>query len=209
MDKNSLLKSIYYNPLTGFSGENQLYLRAREYGITLKDVKEFLKNQTVAQLHRPVNRKIDYFPIIGRAGGSYQTDIMFYDAFGRQNRGYKAILLFIEVTSRMLYVYPLKQKSALEVSLAFNRFLADIDYKIVTLNSDIGTEFTNSTFQGIVDKYGIKHYTSEPGNHTQQGKVERVIRTLREKIEKYFTLTGTVAFSLLLIHLRLQKQIHS
>src|SRR4051812_47485046 len=100
---------------------------------------------------------------------------MFYGAFSRQNKVFKCILLFIEITSRKLYAYPLKSKDADSTNEALAKFLEKINYEIEALNSDNGLEFMNSKFQSFLNTYGVKHFTAEPENHTMNGKVERVI----------------------------------
>ena len=56
--------------------------------------------------------------------------------------------------------------------------------------TDSGTEFFNSAVNKVVDKYGINHYKSNPKTKFKASLVERVIRTLKTRIFRYFQATG-------------------
>lgn len=101
-------------------------------------------------------------------------------------------MCFIEITSRKAYCYPLKHKNETEINEAYNQFLKDIDYKIVALTTDKGSEFISKSFQAIDEKYNVKHYYSETGDKHKMGKVERFNRTLRGKINKYLKANKTL-----------------
>ena len=102
--------------------------------------------------------------------------------------GNKYVLVLIETTSRRLFTYPLKTKSAKEVLEAFKKFLKDCNEKIDNLTMDSGGEYSE------VKKY-IKNKKLEiathvvvaaEGMHTTMSRVDRVIRTLRMLIFNYF-----------------------
>jgi len=58
------------------------------------------------------------------------------------------------------------------------------------VQSDKGTEFLNFTFQSMLRRYGIKFYTSE-NEDIKAAVVERLNRTLKRKMYRYFTAKQT------------------
>ena len=91
----------------------------------------------------------------------------------------------------MAYAYPLKTKSATEMVDAFETFIFDIDDKISVLETDAGNEFTNAKVEQLLKDHDITHHVAEAKDKTSQGKIERFNRTIREKIERYFTAYDT------------------
>lgn len=57
------------------------------------------------------------------------------------------------------------------------------------LQTDNGTEFYNNQFQDIMRKYSIKHYSTY--SSIKAGIVERVIRTIKNKMYTHFTAAGS------------------
>ncbi len=56
-------------------------------------------------------------------------------------------------------------------------------YKVKTLRSDRGGEFKSREFAEFLQEKGISHETSAPQISQQNGRAERINRTLREKSE--------------------------
>ena len=122
---NKLLKEIYYNPSSGFIGENKLYKRAKEKDnkITLKNVKEFLKQQATAQITKEVKRNKNYNTIISPSiHNNYQIDLMDLPQ-PKQNKGYKYLLTCLDVYSRKADVEPIKTKTGDVVLKAFKSII--------------------------------------------------------------------------------------
>lgn len=53
------------------------------------------------------------------------------------------------------------------------------------IKSDKGKEFTNKKVQAILDLEREQHYTTIAYDHHANGKVERVIRSVRDTVEKF------------------------
>ena len=52
---DSLLSKIYYDPLTGYTGLNDL---VKKTGLKEKDVQNWLENQDTYTLHKPIKHKL-------------------------------------------------------------------------------------------------------------------------------------------------------
>jgi hypothetical protein len=50
--------------------------------------------------------------------------------------------------------------------------------------TDNGREFCNSVVKNMLDEGNIKHRTVSVESHRSNGRVERIIRTLREGLER-------------------------
>jgi len=111
------------------------------------------------------------------------------DMYARQNKNYKYFLVVIDAFSKFVWVRKLKTKSGEEVTNAFASILEEYSRIPVHLQSDCGKEFFNRHFQKLMKKYGINHYNTY--SKTKAAMAERVIRTLKEKLEKHFSLNGS------------------
>lgn len=69
----------------------------------------------------------------------------------------------------------------------------------------------NGQFTKYLDDHNIEHILAQKGDHRKQGKVERFIKTIRGRIEKYFTAKNTVVWhdSLQKIVSQYNKSFHS
>ncbi|XP_050066199.1 uncharacterized protein LOC126555298 isoform X4 [Aphis gossypii] len=89
--------------------------------------------------------------------------------------------------TKYVWVEALKNKTAKECTKGIIKILKKNQPKL--LQTDNGTEFYNNEFQSIMNKYHIRHYSTY--SSIKAGMVERVIRTIKNKIYKYFTSTGS------------------
>ena len=130
-----------YNEDLNYDNLNTLYHKAKKLddNITLKQVKEFLKNQETYQLNYKNNNKKKYKPKNSDIYYSYQIDLTFLGKFKKRNSNYSIIFTAINIDSRYVYAYPLKQKSADEILEKMQKFLKDCD-KIDILTYDKGKE---------------------------------------------------------------------
>jgi hypothetical protein len=176
------LTELYYDPSHGLTHANKLYKKVD--GVSLKDIKVFIKQQELGQLYHQRNQK-KFYPITAPPD-SYQADlIFFYDK--TINNGYDTALTLIEITSRRGYCYPMKGKATKQVMAVFNQFLNDVDNKVDNLTTDKGSEFTSRTFKALIRRTNIKHFTADEGDHSKMGMIERFNQTVKALISKYLT----------------------
>lgn len=179
------LSKVYYNinDPAGFGGVNRLKQAIKHDG-----TENWLKGQLTYSLHKPIKRK---FPTRSyRTSGLndvWQLDLMEMIPYSRINKGYKYILTCIDVFSRFARAYALKSKQGQEVAGALES-LFDNGNKPIRIQTDLGKEFYNSHVKKILQKYKIHHYSVY--SQFKASLVERFNRTLREKLNRYFTYTG-------------------
>ena len=153
------------------------------------DVKAFMAQKKSISLHKRKIRNFLRRPIIVPGPfHSISADLIDYQRFSRQNHGYKYILCVVDMFSRMNYVRPLHSKKASEVAGQIDDIITSMQFIPRFFTSDKGLEFDirNLDIRSILeDKFHmIVYYTSGPKKNSM---VERFNRTLKERIERYFT----------------------
>ena len=84
---------------------------------------------------------------------------------------------------------PFKNKTEDEVLLG-TKLLLDV-IKPEVLTTDLGSEYVSKKFKNLMEKHGIEHRTVPKFDHHRLWIVDRFIRTLRTKIEKYLIMHNT------------------
>lgn len=197
-EKTRVLSDAYYDPRTGFVNAEALYKKVKKSGVSRAQVKEFMSQQEVVQLHKRRRKKV-YYPITAGGPHSFQADLTFYDQYQKQNKGFNCVLVFINIHTRKVYAEAVKGKKTgpetfdVESSVlsATKRILSRID-KISNLTTDGGGEFTNERFRRMMNDNDINLTIVPKDNKNSMGKVERFNRTLRGRLQKYFTALNTV-----------------
>lgn len=177
-DNEQILNNAYYDKRTGFISAPRLYKKLKEEGhkFTLKEVQEFIKSQEVHEVFEKADETKILFPITSESAHDYQSDLAFMPQLKQKNKGYSILLTIINVMTRKLYAYPLKNKT--EVTEKFEEFI-NIVKKINNLTTDNGSEYVNKKFSELMKKHNITHYTNQAGDHKHMGLIERSHRTLK------------------------------
>lgn len=149
--------------------------------------KKWLATQPTYTLHKPVKRR---FPTRKyRTSGIdhvWQMDLMEMIPYASINKGNRYILTCIDLFSRFARAIATKSKEGKEVASAVLTLFADKSPTHV--QTDRGKEFYNKHVQEVFTKHKVKHYTVN--SQFKAALVERFNRTLREKLNRYFTHTG-------------------
>ena len=111
--------------------------------------------------------------------------------FRKWNKGYKYLLLVIDVFSKYGWIVPLKNKQEDTVTEAFQSIFKD-GRKPEYLWTDKGTEFYNKHKKDLLGKNKITLYSTE--NEEKSLVVERWNRTIKNKMWKQFTVQGNTQY---------------
>ena len=151
-------------------------------------IADFLRQHDVHGVHRrivkrtfPRRRVIARFPF-----DLFMADLMEFPQYKFRNRGYRFALILIDVFTKKLYTAPLKKKTKEETAKAFETIFHDFDEFPINLVTDKGLEFYNSEVRKIFDSYGINHYSTPTKTKWKASVAERVIRTIKSRLFKYF-----------------------
>ena len=101
----------------------------------------------------------------------------------RTSRGHIGCLVAIDHNTKWLSVIPIKNKQSQTIAELFEtRVLPSLVAKPCRVLSDNGMEFASQTFNDILNKYNIHHVYSTPYKPSSNGAVERVNRTVIERL---------------------------
>jgi hypothetical protein len=192
-EKEEYLTNIYYNPKhpASYGSVNTLlkYAKRRFETIKLDEVRKWLSEQLAYTLHRPARKFFLRNKIyVSHVNEQFQADLVDMQEYSSQNAGYKYLLTVIDCLSKYLWVFPLKSKNPTNIVNAFKEIFKE--RKCLKLQTDRGTEFNNQQFKSFCERENVKFFTSQDVK-IKCSIVERVNRTLKDKMFRYFTANGT------------------
>ena len=114
----------------------------------------------------------------------WAADLADMQALSEENEGYKFLLLVIDTFSKYGWIKPLKNKKGETMVKAFKTIFEE-GRTPGKLWTDKGTEFYNKNMNDLRKLYDIELYSTE--NEEKSSIAERWIRTMKEKMFKYFT----------------------
>lgn len=184
--EKSELNKVYYdesNPAS-YGGIHKL---AKGTNLHPEKVSTWLNQQWAYTLHKPLRKKFPRRRYVSRGlNNQWQADLMDMQKYSRENSGYRYILIAIDVFSRQAYAVPTKSKNGPEIAKALETILKDVQPKY--LQTDLGLEFYNSHVKKVLDKKNVELFSVY--SEKKAALVERLIRTIKEKISRIFTRQG-------------------
>ena len=185
------MESTYYNVVAPASYGGLSKFKPKGY--TKKEVREWLQSQDTYTLHKPTRRR---FPrrqvVVYGIDHQWQADLVDLAKLSSYNKGFKYLLTCIDVLSRYAWVVPLKDKTGKTLKDAF-QFIFKSGRRPIRLQTDKGTEFTNRVFQKFLKEHDV-HFFTTYNEETKASIVERLNRTLKTKMWKYFTHRETLTY---------------
>ena len=175
------------NPAT-----NSKLLRA----LNLDRVKAFLSKQPSYTVHRRIQQ--EQFPrrriLVSSPRQRLEGDLLELRDLAEWNSGFKYALVLIDAFTRMVWALPLKTKDSLTVANAFRRLVKSDPENLgrgkgdhpLYLYTDAGREFTGGVFQSLMKSLHVEHRIGT-AEEFHCPFVERVIRTIKEKIFQALT----------------------
>ena len=113
----------------------------------------------------------------------WSLDILDIKDYGPENnRGYRYVLVTIDIFSKFGSTIPLKNKNAQTIKDSFENILLNSKRSPNLIESDRGKEFYNNIFQDFLNKNNIKLYS----RNSSYGAVlaEKFNRTIRDLLKK-------------------------
>ena len=116
------------------------------------------------------------------------ADLIVYSqkSIKRANQNYAYILILIDCFTKRVWAEPMKFKTSKWTADALNSILKTLDEPPSNLVTDRGLEFYNSEVQKVLQSYGINHYSTPTKTKMKASVAERVIRTFKTKLQRYF-----------------------
>ena len=183
------LKEAYFDIESpgGYAGIDALEREVKE---PRADVRKWLRQQRTYTLHAPARKR---FPTrhyqVSKMDQEWQADLVDMISYGRDNRGFKYILVAIDILSRYTWAEPLKSKTGDEIVRAFRAIFRRDGRKPRFIQTDQGTEFENTKVRAFLRMHGIEQFSVK--SPYKAAMVERVNRTLKTRMWRYYTHNGT------------------
>lgn len=188
-DQEKLLNQVYFKDGVMF-GRDRLYDYLRreysDYNITRNQVATWLKNQNVNQLFKATRQTKVVQPTI-LSDNFKQMGVDLADMQLQEIRGYKYILVCVDMFSKKVWAEPVKNKEASTIAIAMETLLSQMPENPRVIRSDRGGEFNNPQFLKVLDNRGIKHILALAHMPQSNGQVERSNGILKRLIAKYKT----------------------
>jgi transposase InsO family protein len=189
---NTILDNLFYKEKLGIGNKTTFIknVRERHPEIKVKDINEYLKNQEVSQINTTVNKTYQYK--ITAPPHTFQIDIFWW----KRGETLIPILLLVDILSRKAWAYVLtksKKEKRAEVSV---KTLEEFKDEVGSINGLTGdNEFSSAAIRKFCEDNNIRLDTSVAkeehiSNGNKLGIIDRLVRTLRELIEKYYDVTG-------------------
>ena len=120
----------------------------------------------------------------------WQADLIEYtmNTYPSHNKGYKYILLVIDVFSKVIYVEAIKKKTGDQTAEAMDKILQRAESPTM-LVTDGGTEFFNSQFFNVMVSYNINHFRTPTKTPWKASVAERANRTIKTRISRWMQQT--------------------
>ena len=188
------LQKIYYDPSHpgSYEGLNNLYQVVKQEGkfkISHKQMKDWLENQDTYSLNKAVRRDFQRGRVIvSGIDDQWDADLASFAHDADQNDGYKYLLVVIDIFSQYAWIEPLKNKTAKEITTAFNQILTK-GWKPRRLRTDAATDFRSKEFQRNLQRKNIPHFTTH--SEKQANYVERFIKTIKGRIWRHIRATNS------------------
>lgn len=190
---DNTLSRIYYNPSheAGYSGARRLLL-FNENGASRDDICKWLAAQDTYSLHKKVVRRFPrlHYNVRG-IDWLWEADLTDLSSLKQYNDNYCFLLFVIDVLSKYLWIEPLRDKTSQSVTIAFKTiFERSGNRRPDTIQTDRGGEFMGRHTLNYLHSIDIEH--REAANpDIKCSIVERVQRTVKERMWRYFTHQNT------------------
>ena len=190
MDK--ILNKLYYDDKLGVAGKANFIkkVRALHPEFKVKDLNEWLNNQSVTQVNTTITKKYDYK--ITANPKSFQVDLLWW----KKGDTLIPVLLFVDILSRKLWSFVLSKNKDNTRGENIVECIDKINKEVGGINAIIGdAEFGNKIITEYCNDNNIRldasvSKTEHISNGDKLGIVDRICRTLRELIERYYEITG-------------------
>ena len=165
-----------------------IILGKKKLGLGVENSNKILSEE----LHKPKRKK---FPrrkiIVNHIDEIFAADLVEMQKFVKLNKGYRYLLMCIDIFSKFAFVIPLKDKKGINVKNALQKIFKE--RKCNFLWTDRGTEFYNKQEQDLLNENNIKLYSTN-NSEIKSSAIERFNRTFKNMMYKKFTQNNNTIF---------------
>ena len=189
--KRQVLRLAHTLPTAGHGGEQITLARARKFAMwpeMTKDIQKYCKACSVCRRFKRLGdapAPLRRYPDVQMPFERVHLDLI--GPMGESEKGFRYVLVVIDVMTRFCIAEPLRSKEAIEVATVFFNSVVCKQGVPVTLVTDQGREFTNKVLEGISKLLNMSHVKTTPYHPQANGIIERcngtVVNILRTLIE--------------------------
>ena len=122
------IQNLYINPafIGSFGGLKRFYQEVKKIHpkIKYKSIKKALKSERSYSLHKTINKPKYYRKVYTKAiNYLWQADLLDLQKYSCKNRGFRYCCFVIDTLSKKLWVFPIKRKTALQLTKAISMLL--------------------------------------------------------------------------------------
>ena len=192
----ALEEALQKNPGFKILGKDKLKkkLGALAIRISTKVIDEWFKSKEINQIYAKP-KKVKSYRINGPPN-SFQMDIILLPTYQKSNNGVKEFLMLIDILSRKVWAYPLKNGKMDTVMQEYRSFVNSVGKdKIMSVEGD--DFFSAASLKDYNNHCDIKTFTdiAKDDHLTNHGNIlgiiDRAVRTLKNYIEKYLLIHDT------------------
>ena len=182
------------NPGYKLLGKDKLKKKLKGMGISSKAIDDWFNSKEINQIYaRP--KKVKSYKINGPPN-SFQIDLVLLPTYQKHNHGIREFLMLIDILSRKVWAYPLKNGKMETVMIEYKKFVNSVSKKkIMSIEGD--DFFSAAVFKEYNNANGINTFTDiakddHLTNHGNKlGIIDRAVRTIKNIIEKYLLIHDT------------------
>jgi len=189
MDHNFSIQKNYttprspgsYSALSGFLKNNKY--RNKQ---TVQDTLSALNSYS---LHKPIRKRFPRRKVVVSFMDMVHTiDLIDYKKYAYHNRGFRYILVVVDVFSKFLWTKPLKKKSAAVLRQAIFEIFSESKRIPKFYWGDAGSEFFNKEVKQLLKEYHVKLYHTFSKLKAMICEIK--VKQIKTKLERYFTQTS-------------------
>jgi hypothetical protein len=196
LPNNEILKYLYYDPKYGLVGKTKFILKVKDLfpKIPKSEIEDFVKKQELQQVNtKKINYKSSYK--IVASPRYYQLDIFFLKQYKYSNNNYYIFLIFIDILSKKMFIYPLEKNKKDDIMKAIKTFCKT--HEVKGLEGDY--EFNFNDLRNFCEDNDIKLSTTiSSQNHFSSGNplgiVDAGVKNIKKRIRNYMISSNTSKF---------------
>ena len=176
------LTDYHSNLPFSFSGKNIVYKAFPNVPRKLID-KKLAESEIYTKFKE--HKKIKTSPVyVYNKRDLFQADLAFFTdpELIKASNGMRYLLVIIDCFTKVIWLFPLADKSCQTVSKKFKDLFENIDQIPKKIQTDQGTEFLCAETKKVFDDYNIFHYVTH--SDRKASIAERVIKTIKDLIEE-------------------------
>ena len=140
-------------------------MKKEGHTVTLSEVDEFVSSKRTHQLHKKRRHNIQGHIVAFAKNGLWFADLLDMQNFSRQNKGFRYILLCIDVFTRREYSQSLKSKSKSSIRDGLDIIFHDLNIPVKLIITDSTNNYLNRDVHDLFKQLKIRQATVDVGDH--------------------------------------------